>query len=151
MHNKIDEYLSLTAAPNLDLYEKLWSELRGGIYKNNLLARYPLIAQKWHPTKNGNLTPEMVRPGSKTKIWLRCEKHNEEWYRQVCIIVRYSIAGSEACRRCRRERDGTAALYDVKLLMDMFAKYGNVIKVAKVLGVVEGSLRPKLKEYGIIK
>ena len=36
---------------------------------NDLASKYPGIAAQWHPTKNGNLTPEMVTPGRKTKVW----------------------------------------------------------------------------------
>ena len=36
---------------------------------NDLKTRYPEIAAQWHPTKNGNITPDMVLPGSPKTYW----------------------------------------------------------------------------------
>ena len=37
--------------------------------KNNLLTQNFELAKEWHPTKNGDLTPEMVTAGSNKKVW----------------------------------------------------------------------------------
>lgn len=60
----------------------------------NLAAAYPDIAKQWHSTKNGNLRPEDVRPGSNKKIWWQCE-HGHEW--QVCPNVRIGGTGCPYC------------------------------------------------------
>lgn len=39
---------------------------------NDLATKYPTIAEEWHPTLNGTLTPQMVTAGSKKKIWWQC-------------------------------------------------------------------------------
>ncbi len=45
-----------------------------------LSAHYPQIAEEWHPSKNGRLTPADVSYGSKKKVWWRCSQHPEhEW------------------------------------------------------------------------
>ena len=36
---------------------------------NNLAVLFPEIARKWHPTRNANLTPFNVRPGSQKKVY----------------------------------------------------------------------------------
>lgn len=37
----------------------------------SLASKYPDIAAQWHPTLNGNVTPDMVKPNTKTKYkWL---------------------------------------------------------------------------------
>lgn len=36
---------------------------------NDLQTRYPEIAKEWHPTKNGDLSPDNVLCGSAKKIW----------------------------------------------------------------------------------
>lgn len=36
---------------------------------NDLATKMPELAAQWHPTKNGDLTPEMVTCGSMQKIW----------------------------------------------------------------------------------
>ena len=39
---------------------------------NDLRTRFPGVAAQWHPTKNGQLTPEMVTPKSNRKVWWLC-------------------------------------------------------------------------------
>ena len=59
--------------------------------KNSLKMTDPDIASEWHPTKNGDLTPEMVAPGSHKKVWWmkpytdpRTGKHFEfEWQSRI--------------------------------------------------------------------
>ena len=47
---------------------------------NNLLYKYPKIAEEWHPTKNEDLKPEDYYFGSHKKIWWKCSKDNDhEW------------------------------------------------------------------------
>ncbi|WPS85437.1 zinc-ribbon domain-containing protein (plasmid) [Brevibacillus halotolerans] len=41
---------------------------------NCLATNHPKVAKEWHPTKNGNLTPNDVLPGSPKKIWWVCSK-----------------------------------------------------------------------------
>ena len=40
--------------------------------KNSLLYLYPHIAEKWHPTKNGRITPEYVNAHTHRKYWWIC-------------------------------------------------------------------------------
>jgi len=35
----------------------------------NLKTINPKLAEEWHPTKNGNLTPKDVLPKSGKKVW----------------------------------------------------------------------------------
>ncbi|MCD5341017.1 zinc-ribbon domain-containing protein [Arthrobacter sp. AK04] len=39
---------------------------------NDLASARPDVAVWWHPTKNGPLTPDQVKPGSETKVWWMC-------------------------------------------------------------------------------
>ena len=45
---------------------------------NCLQTMNPTLAQEWHPTKNGSLTPRDVTPGSSKKVWWIC-KRGHEW------------------------------------------------------------------------
>ena len=36
---------------------------------NDLATKFPEVATKWHPTMNGKLTPDMIRPYSTKKVW----------------------------------------------------------------------------------
>ena len=44
---------------------------------NDLSTTNPDIAEEWHPTKNGNLTPQNVTFGSNKKVWWLCHKGHE--------------------------------------------------------------------------
>lgn len=39
---------------------------------NDLATVYPKIAEQWHPTLNGELTPDMVMPGTPRHAWWQC-------------------------------------------------------------------------------
>ncbi|MCP5049604.1 MAG: zinc-ribbon domain-containing protein [bacterium] len=65
----------------------------------NLETLYPEVAKQWHPTKNGDLKPGKVIPGSKKKAWRLCE-NGHQW--QTYISYRTSNTGS-ACPICRKK------------------------------------------------
>ncbi|MBV9452548.1 MAG: zinc-ribbon domain-containing protein, partial [Rubrobacter sp.] len=45
---------------------------------------FPDVASRWHPTKNGDLTPEQVVAGSHQKVWWRCHKGpDHEWEAKI--------------------------------------------------------------------
>ncbi|WP_264357008.1 zinc-ribbon domain-containing protein [Pseudarthrobacter sp. MM222] len=39
---------------------------------NDLKSRFPEVAAEWHPSKNGDIGPESVSPGSTTSYWWIC-------------------------------------------------------------------------------
>lgn len=49
---------------------------------NDLATTNPELAKEWHPTKNGELTPDQIFPGSKRRVWWQCEK-GHEWQATV--------------------------------------------------------------------
>lgn len=63
---------------------------------NDLATTHPEVAAQWHPTKNGNLTPEMVTAGSNQLAWWFLpytdpstgKIHYFEWVRTVTLKVR---------------------------------------------------------------
>jgi hypothetical protein len=48
----------------------------------NLAVKHPELAKEWHPTRNGDLTPAQVTPGSSMKVWWRCSR-GHEWEAQA--------------------------------------------------------------------
>jgi len=47
---------------------------------NSLLTLYPKLSSEWHPTKNGNLTPNDVVPFTHKDVWWKCSKGDDhEW------------------------------------------------------------------------
>lgn len=45
--------------------------------ENSLATKRPDLAKEWHPTKNGELTPNDVSEGSNKKTWWRCSVRHE--------------------------------------------------------------------------
>lgn len=50
--------------------------------ENSLRYKFPQVAKEWHPTKNGELTPDDVVAGSGKSVWWQCNK-GHEWMRQI--------------------------------------------------------------------
>ena len=44
---------------------------------NDLATTHPQIAAEWHPTKNGNQTPQGITKGSSKKVWWICARGHE--------------------------------------------------------------------------
>ena len=63
---------------------------------NCLATINPKLAKEWHPTKNGDLTPFDVTPGSDKKVWWKCPKGDDhEWEALV-----YSRTTGQGCPVC---------------------------------------------------
>lgn len=47
---------------------------------NSLQTLFPTIAEEWHPTKNGKLTPADIAAGTTRRFWWKCAKgEDHEW------------------------------------------------------------------------
>ena len=56
----------------------------------------PKIAEQWHPTKNGDFTPNDITPGSKKIVWWKCDKADDhEW--TASILNRSRGSGCPWC------------------------------------------------------
>ena len=63
---------------------------------------FPEVAAEWHPTKNGDLTPETVKAKSGRKVYWQCATNpTHEWRAQ---IKNRTINGSK-CPDCARENN----------------------------------------------
>jgi hypothetical protein len=69
---------------------------------NNLKIMFPVIAKEWHPTKNINLNPDDVAPGSTKKVWWKCPK-GHEWE----TSIRFRIQRGTGCPICSGRKAGT--------------------------------------------
>ncbi len=71
--------------------------------ESSLAALYPDIAKEWHPTKNGNVTPSMVSPGSNYNAWWKCSYCGKEFKKAVCTRT---ASGRLGCKKCSMGRSG---------------------------------------------
>ena len=63
---------------------------------NALATVYPEIARQWHPTLNGDLTPDQVFPGSGKKVWWQCSE-GHAWQTCVCMRTGPQKTGCPVC------------------------------------------------------
>ncbi len=91
-----------TRADNI-LYTNKWCPVcseRKVLKSNSLAALYPELAKEWHPTKNGNITPYDVTPGSHMKVWWKCsEGEDHEWQAMI-----YNRIRGRDCPKCRYKK-----------------------------------------------
>jgi hypothetical protein len=67
------------------------------VQSNCLATTHPDVATEWHPTKNGDLTPDKVTAGSDRLVWWKCTKGPEhEWQAKIGHRARLS----SGCPRC---------------------------------------------------
>jgi hypothetical protein len=53
------------------------------------LSGYPALVAQWHPTRNGDLFPDVLRYGSGRKVWWKCTLGpDHEWCAPVTTRVR---------------------------------------------------------------
>ena len=64
------------------------------IKEHDFAKLHPNLAKQWHPTKNGDLKPTDVTPGSHHKVWWKCEQEHE-W--QATVSSRTSGNGCPYC------------------------------------------------------
>lgn len=72
----------------------------------SLAERSPELAAEWHPSLNGDLTPEQVRCKSNKKVWWLCPMCGHEW--RTAVGNRATGAGCLPCSRKRRQRRSVA-------------------------------------------
>ena len=74
--------------------------------ENNLAGNHPTLAGEWHPTKNGELVPSNVTPGSGKKVWWVC-KRGHEW--RACVQDRSYGKGCPYCAGKKVSADNNLA------------------------------------------
>ena len=66
----------------------------------NLAVSNPVLCEEWHPTKNVDLTPNNVLPGSHEKVWWICRKCKYEWQADICG----RNSRGRGCKKCYLNR-----------------------------------------------
>lgn len=77
---------------------------------NDLATKNPQLASEWHPTKNKNLTPSDVMPGSNKKVWWLCKKCGYEWQ----AIINNRSGKKSRCPECSKKKNKNQFEFDFK-------------------------------------
>lgn len=67
--------------------------------ESNLQTDFPGIALRWHPTRNGELKPSQIRPGSDKVVWWVCPECGHEWRARVANQTKQRGSGCPVCQR----------------------------------------------------
>lgn len=70
---------------------------------NCLATKNPELANEWHPTKNGNLTPYNVTCGCNKTVWWKC-KDGHEWDAIIADRNRSNGSGCPECSKSKGEK-----------------------------------------------
>ena len=60
----------------------------------NLVTEDPDLAAQWHPTRNGQLRPQQLTPGSSRAVWWQCDR-SHEW--TASVVNRRFGSGCPVC------------------------------------------------------
>ena len=121
--------------------------------KDSIAKEYPLIANEWHPTKNGDLKPEMFTKGSEHKVWWQCGDCGCEWESTIA----HRTAGT-GCPKCARQKVIASSIKKVAQIdihsgkiiriFESMSEAARVLKIngANITSVCKGS-RPNAGGY----
>ena len=86
---------------------------------NCLATLLPELADEWHPTKNGKLTPFDVCGGSSRKVWWQCKVNAEHVWRTDPI---HRTSRGSGCPKCGNKKSAEAKKVpkDGQSLLDLY-------------------------------
>ena len=64
--------------------------------ENSVAMKYPELVADWHPTRNGNVTPDMLAQNSNRRVWWQCHVCGHEW----CVSIGNRTANHRGCPKC---------------------------------------------------
>ena len=96
--------------------------------KNDLATVFPDIAKEWHPTKNGDLTPQMFTHGPKKLIWWKCSKCGHEYQ----ATINHRTCHKSGCPLCATSSHAVTGINDFATEHPDIAKEWNYDKNANL-------------------
>lgn len=91
---------------------------------NNLAVLNPALAADWHPTRNGDFTPERCTPGSNRHAWWRCTR-GHEW--EAAVATR---SAGRSCPKCRPN----LSKLELRILAEFRHLFGTAERGARLWG-----------------
>lgn len=104
-------------------------------YKEDSLADlYPEIAKEWHPTKNGNLQPNMFKAQSGHKVWWICPDCGYEY--ETTINHRKNGTSCPKCgiKRSAEKRSKSVCMID-PVTYQVIRKFKSITDIKTELGI----------------
>lgn len=115
--------------------------------KTSLKAKYPNLANEWHPTKNGTVKPENVMPGTLKKYWWLCSVCGYEWLESPNNRRR----SKKGCPKCAQQK-GMVGVRRKVINLDTKEIYDSLTSASKITMINKTSIynccRGKTKTAG---
>lgn len=115
---------------------------------NDLATTHPQLAAEWHPTKNGEVTPEKVTFGRAQKVWWLCPEGHAY---QATILHRSSGTNCPKCNAGRQTSFAEQAVffYVRKLYPDAISRYTEIFDNRMELDIYIPSIRLGIEYDGM--
>ena len=66
--------------------------------ENDLATMFPSAVEEWHPTKNGDLRPDLIMPYTPKRVWWQC-KEGHEWFSSPnSRFAKSPVTGCPTCK-----------------------------------------------------
>jgi hypothetical protein len=113
------------------------------VVSNCLATTHPKIADEWHPTKNGNLTPDDVIAGTHRRVWWQC-KNNPGHIWKTAVVHRARGRGCPYCFLAPQSKEELTILFELKYIFPGINPQGHKLAVKGKLNSVDIYI-PELK------
>jgi G:T-mismatch repair DNA endonuclease (very short patch repair protein) len=85
---------------------------------NSLAAAHPRVAATWHPTRNGDLTPDQVLGGPAIKYWWKCDVVPEHEWDATANSRTSGGSGCPSCTLTPRSAQEMRLAHELSALID---------------------------------
>ena len=114
--------------------------------KGSFADKYPDLAKEWHPTKNGNLTPDMFKPHSDIKVWWECPVCGHEYP----ATIGHRVAGT-GCPKCgilksKQSKQKRIAMLEQNTL-EVIREFDSITEASKMLGINNSNISMVCKGF----
>ena len=106
---------------------------------NDLATTNPELVKEWHPTRNGDVTPQQVSKGSDYRAWWKCSVCGYEW--QVRIKNRVHGSGCNRCKANKRSVRLRKKVYQYSLSGEFIQEFDGVVAAAEATGVSKSAIK----------
>ena len=96
-----------------------------------LQAGYPNIAKEWHPSLNGEQTPNGIAAKSGKKVWWKCSVCGNEWQATVSNRTKQGAG----CPECARLRSRNQKKCRKILCIETQKIYDSIAQIERELGI----------------
>ena len=119
---------------NLDRDEAEIRSYMTKVKNGSFAEQHPALAEEWHPTKNGRLSPDKVKPHSDINVWWTCPTCGYEY----SATVGHRVSGT-GCPKCGFRKSAQAKQKSVIMLdpvsYEELRLFDSISEASQALGI----------------